>query len=246
MAIETKQNLYFYGSALSSDRCAHYVKLCHFASKHFSEEYTYNQLRTQAETNKVLGDDAIRTFMPIFKGLGFVSYERKSMFSYSNDGLLFYHIQKALQESQDLSDDKRASVISLLLDARLRLIWKGLIHLYRNDDDNSRKFQIIIKLLEHFGEVSVQEYLFAVNYSLENGTIDHETIASALQERRDNKQEDKVLSWNSHTNKYEDTKDTATSYLKDLLRSAELTIDLDAGKFIASDQLPIFMLMINE
>lgn len=244
MAIQTKQNLYFYGSALSPDRCAHYVKLCHFASNYFSEEYTYNQLRVEAEANKILGDDAIRTFIPIFKGLGFVSYERKSIFSYSNDGLLFYHIQKALQESQNLSDDKRETVISLLMDARLHLIWKGLVHLYKNDDDNSRKFQIIINLLDHFGEVSVQEYLYAINYSLENDTIDYAVIINVLQERRKKGLYDDILSWNNRSAKFEHTKDTATSYLKDLLRTAGLIVDVDSVKFTASNRLPIFLSLL--
>lgn len=245
MAIETRHNLYFYGSALSNDRCIHYVKLCEYALSHFSAEYTYSELRECAERDHILSNDAIRTLIPIFKGLGFVSYERLGNFAFQDDGLVFYHIQKALSAAQDLSDTCRNAILPILEDAKTKLIWKGLIHLYKLDDDNSRKFQIAIQLLNHFRDISIQEYLYAIYYSLENETIDFSSIIDAVTQRRRNNETDDVLSWNSRAEKYELTKDTATSYLKDLLRTSSLISDSDSSKIVASDQFATFISLIN-
>ena len=244
MAIQTNQNLYFYGSVLSNDRCMHYVQLYRFAASHFTSDFTYSKLREESEKNNVLSNGAIRTFIPIFKGLGFVDYESGGLFSFKEDGHLFYHIQSALMAAKDL-DEKRDAVCALLEDAKFRLILKGLVFLYKLDDDNSRKFQIIIQLLNRFNEVSLSEYLYAVNYSLENDTLDFDKLNDIIQECRNSGHIEDVYSWNSRAEQYEPTKDTATSYLKDLLRTARLIEDSDAQKIVASSLLPSFISMLS-
>jgi len=222
------------------------VKLFEFAIQHFSKEYTYASLREEAERLNVLSNDSIRTFIPIFKGLGYVDYKRNGTFKFLNDGILFYYIQKSIFIAQDLDDEKRQPVLTLLEDAKLKIVWKGLLHLYKLDDDNSRKFQIIIQLLNKFGQITIQEYLYAVYFSLENNTIDFNDINNAILERREKENNDEIYSWNRNSGKYEPVKETATCYLKDLLRVAELLKDIDSATISASDNLLAFISILNQ
>lgn len=146
--------------------------------------------------------------------------------------------------AKDLGE-KSDAVCALLEDAKLRLILKGLIFLYKLDDDNSRKFQIIIQLLNRFKEVALSEYLYAVNYSLEHKTLDFDKLTEIIQECRNSGHVEDVYSLNSRSGKYEPIKDTATSYLKDLLRTASLIVDSDSQKIVASSLLPSFISMLS-
>lgn len=228
MDIRTSNNLYCLASAISEERCVHYTQLYEFAKEHFTDAFTYKALQVESAKHTNIGGSAIRTFIPMFKLLGFVNYE-DHYFTYTKDGDLFYMIQRTLMDTRKSNHPNKQAVIEELEEARLSLFWKGTLNMLQCDDTNSKKLKVMLQLLNDLHELRWDEYLYAIDSLANDDSLSIQDVASDL---LSNRKKDTVYNFfihNKSTNKFDPLPSTATSYLKSLLLNNKLIDDYDVA-----------------
>lgn len=221
MKIKTDINLYFSGSGLTEDRCNDFVKLYEIAESVFSDSYTYKDLQEASFKNAGPGESAVRTLIPLFKLMGFVEYSKSSTFNFTDDGRIFYYMQKSISEAVKATFPQKESVIRNLEEATTKLYWKGFMRLLDSDDDNGRKFRIAYSLFSHFHEINWNEYLYSLILVLGEEQQDVQEAISRIEVNRSNNVTYEIQA-KGKNGQYDFVASTATSYMKSILETAGL------------------------
>ncbi len=226
MKIKTDINLYFSGSGLTRDRCQDFVQLYEIAHSAFDGEYSYKELQEKSTELGGPGASAIRTLIPLFKLMGFVDYSKASIFRFTDDGKVFYYLEKSIIELEQSEIQQRELIIDYLCEAQRKLFWKGFMNLLQSDDENGYKFRIAYYLFDSLGEIEWNEYLYSLYLVL--GKENH-SIPDAIRILKKNRGSKITYEINAkgRDGNYAPVATTATSYLKSILETAGLIENTD-------------------
>lgn len=209
------------GSSMTDTRCEQTLALYRFIQSHPALSYT-DVRRQTVQDGLYRSESVLRTFCPLLRELGYVTYGTNEPFQFTSDGELFVYILMA-QENLELLDDPsiKTAVSARLQDARARIIELGILNMNRSDEDICREHNIwmVLHILKNLGSIDWSEFFLALKVFKE----DHSTLAdfsSQIAQNRTNGVEYQTYNEDGQT-----VADTQWSYIRSLLREANLISD---------------------
>lgn len=209
------------GSSMTDTRCEQMLALYRFIQFHPALSYT-DVRRQTVQDGLYRSESVLRTFCPLLRELGYVTYGTNEPFQFTSDGELFVYILMA-QENLELLDDPsiKTAVSARLQDARARIIELGILNMNRSDEDICREHNIwmVLHILKNLGSIDWSEFFLALKVFKE----DHSTLAdfsSQIAQNRTNGVEYQTYNEDGQT-----VADTQWSYIRSLLREANLISD---------------------
>lgn len=212
------------GSSMSDTRCEQTLALYRFVKSH--PELSYTDVRRETvQEGLYRSQSVLRTFCPLLRELGYVTYGTNEPFAFTTDGELLIRILMAQESTEQLEDSAEKSVVSSKLqDARARMIELGILNMNRSEEDICREHNIwmVLYLLKELGSFDWKEFFLALKVFKE----DKSTLAdfkSQITQNRSN-----GVEYETFNEDGQPVADTQWSYIKSLLKEANLIYD--AGK----------------
>lgn len=209
------------GSSMSDTRCEQTLTLYRFVKSH--PELSYADIRRETVNNHLYRSESVlRTFCPLLRELGYVTYSANEPFKFTTDGELLIRILLA-QESTKLLEDSadKIAVIGRLQDARARMIELGILNMNRSQEDICREHNIwiVLYLLKELGSFDWKEFFLALKvFKEDNSTL--EDFKSQIDKNRNN-----GVDYETFNESGQPVADTQWSYIKSLLKEANLIYD---------------------
>lgn len=209
------------GSSMTDTRCEQTLALYRFVQSHPCLSYTEVRRQTVQE-GLYRSESVLRTFCPLLRELGFVTYGTNEPFQFTSDGELFIRILMAQENVEQLEDSSvKTGLNERLQDARARMIELGILNMNRSDEDICREHNIwmVFHILNNLGSIDWSEYFLA----LKNFKEDHLTLAdfnSQITQNRSN-----GVEYETFNEVGQPVADTQWSYIRALLREANLISD---------------------
>ena len=223
MRIDLNSNTYsgVAGSSMSDTRCEQTLALYRFVKSH--PELSYTDVRRQTvQEHLYRSESVLRTFCPLLRELGYVTYGSNEPFTFTTDGELLIRILMAQEKTEQLEDSSvKTAIEDRLHDARARMIELGILNMNRSEEDICREHNIwmVLHILKNLGSIDWSEFFLALKVFKE----DHSTIAdfsSQISQNRLNGVEYQTFNEDGLT-----VADTQWSYIRSLLREANLITD---------------------
>ena len=209
------------GSSMSDTRCEQTLALYRFIQSH--PELSYTDVRHQTvQEHLYKSESVLRTFCPLLRELGYVTYGTNEPFKFTTDGELLIRILMAQESTEQLEDSADKTAVSdRLQDARARMIELGILNMNRSEEDICREHNIwmVLYLLKELGSFDWKEFFLALKVFKE----DKSTLAdfkSQTTMNRSNGVEYEVFNESGQP-----VADTQWSYIKSLLKEANLIYD---------------------
>lgn len=209
------------GSSMSDTRCEQTLALYRFVKSHPALSYTEVRRQTVQE-HLYRSESVLRTFCPLLRELGYVTYGTNESFQFTTDGEVLIRILMAQEKVEQLEDSSvKTALESRLQDARARMIELGILNMNRSEEDICREHNIwmVLYILKNLGSIDWSEFFLALKVFKE----DHLTLAdfsSQIAQNRPNGVEYQTYNEDGQT-----VADTQWSYIRSLLREANLISD---------------------
>ena len=209
------------GSSMSDTRCEQTLTLYRFVKTHPALSYTEVRRQTVQE-HLYRSESVLRTFCPLLRELGYVTYSSNEPFQFTTDGEVLIRILMAQENAEQLDDSSvKTALKGRLQDARARMIELGILNMNRSEEDICREHNIwmVLYILQNLGSIDWGEFFLALKVFKE----DHSTLAdfsSQIAQNRTNRVEYQTYNEDGQT-----VADTRWSYIRSLLREANLILD---------------------
>lgn len=211
------------GSSMSETRCEHTLILYRFLKSHATLSYT-DVRRESVKENLYKSESVLRTFCPLLKELGYVSYGPNEPFCFTTDGELLVRILMAQENTELLEDsDLKNSVNSKLEDAKARVVELGILNMNKSDEPICREHNIwvVLKIIKELGTIHWNEFFLALKVFKED-KLTMEDFKSQISQNRSN-----GVEYDTYNENGQPVADTQWSYIKSLLKEANLIYDID-------------------
>ena len=219
------------GSSMSDTRCEQTLALYRFVKSHPDLSYT-DVRRESVQEGLYRSQSVLRTFCPLLKELGYVTYGTNEPFTFTTDGELLIRILMAQESTEQLEDSEvKSAVSSKLQDARARMIELGILNMNRSQEDICREHNIwiVLYLLKELGSFRWKEFFLALKVFKE----DKSTLAdfkSQIAQNRSNGVEYEAINEDGQP-----VADTQWSYIKSLLKEANLIYDTSKASVLTNE-----------
>lgn len=209
------------GSSMSDTRCEQTLALYRFVKSH--PELSYADVRRETvQDNLYRSESVLRTFCPLLRELGYVTYGVNEPFKFTTDGELLIRILMAQESAEQLEDSAdKTAVTDRLQDARARMIELGILNMNCSQEGICREHNIwmVLFLLKELGSFDWKEFFLALKVFKE----DKLTLAdfkSQIAKNRNN-----GVDYETFNESGQPVADTQWSYIKSLLKEANLIYD---------------------
>ncbi len=209
------------GSSMSDTRCEQTLALYRFVKSH--PELSYADVRRETvQDNLYRSESVLRTFCPLLRELGYVTYGVNEPFKFTTDGELLIRILMAQESAEQLEDSAdKTAVTDRLQDARARMIELGILNMNCSQEGICREHNIwmVLFLLKELGSFDWKEFFLALKVFKE----DKSTLAdfkSQIAKNRNN-----GVDYETFNESGQPVADTQWSYIKSLLKEANLIYD---------------------
>ena len=209
------------GSSMTDTRCEQTLALYRFIQSH--PPLSYTDVRRQTVRDGLYRSESVlRTFCPLLRELGFVTYGTNEPFQFTSDGELFIHILMAQENVEQLEDSSAKTAVSgRLQEARAYMIELGILNMNRSEEVICREHNIwmVLHILNTLGSIDWNEYFLALKVFKE----DHLSIADFNVQITRNRTNG--VEYQTFNETGQPVADTQWSYIKSLLREANLISD---------------------
>ena len=209
------------GSSMTDTRCEQTLALYRFIQSH--PPLSYTDVRRQTVRDGLYRSESVlRTFCPLLRELGFVTYGTNEPFQFTSDGELFIHILMAQENVEQLEDSSvKTAVSGRLQEARAYMIELGILNMNRSEEVRCREHNIwmVLHILNTLGSIDWNEYFLALKVFKE----DHLSIADFNVQITRNRTNG--VEYQTFNETGQPVADTQWSYIKSLLREANLISD---------------------
>ena len=209
------------GSSMSNTRCEQTLALYRFLLSHPSLSYTEVRRQTVQE-HLYRSESVLRTFCPLLRELGYVTYGPNEPFQFTMDGELFIRILMAQEKVDQLEDSSvKTAIKDRLQDAQARMIELGILNMNRSEDDICREHNIwmVLHILKNLRSIDWSEFFLALKVFKE----DHLTIDNFRAQIAHNRS--RGIEYETFNEDNQTVADTQWSYIRSLLREANLISD---------------------
>lgn len=169
------------GSSISETRCRQMVSVYEMLEEMGNATISYTELQEAAESKKLFGNtkakNAIRTFFPLLKKIGFVDYSDQFVANrcFKAIGVQFVLACRALNNVTDDTPNK-AEVEERLKNIKRSAQKQGLINMFGKSEYRSHNIWIALRLLKVYRSLHWNEFLYTL-YCLENGMSFEDALA---------------------------------------------------------------------
>lgn len=214
------------GSSLSTTRCSQIVQVYEMLERFGAKNMTYVGIQEEAEREKLFGStnakSAIRTFFPLLKKIGFVSYDDTFAANrcFTKLGTQFALLCRAYNNISDDTKNKD-EIIRRLINAKQNAQKEGLLIMYHNPEYKDHNMWVALKLLKELEILNWNEFLYTLS-EIENGN----TIEYAITQIKNRKKEIDSIEFvneEGHT-----LPNTCYSYIRSFLEEAGLIYKINS------------------
>ena len=231
------------GSSLSEERCNQLVMIHEMLNSMGNTIITYKDIQREADKRKLFGEtkteNAIRTFFPICKKLGFVTYDGSfpANTCFTELGTIFVLACRALNNLSEETPHKE-EIRNRLCNIKRNAQLKGLVNMYQNPEYKTHNIWIALKLLKQLSIINWNEFLYTL-HCLDEG----KSIENAIEEIRSNKKEiDEIEFQNKNGTKLPNTSFT---YVRSFLEEAGLISNVSTSESKLLEDANLFYSQIN-
>ena len=220
------------GSSLSDTRCLQTLDLYLFVKSH--NDLTYREVRSETvKAGLYKSESVLRTFCPLLRELGYIITESNTPMSFTSDGELFAHIIAAIEEAKCIEDDDiKTTVLSKLDKAKSHAIQLGIMNMNQSDDDVCKNHNIwlVLYLLDNLDYFDWNEYWLALKVFIEDKSTLQDFKTQIAQNRQKGVRYEACNRENG-----QQLADTTFTYIKALLKEANLIEDVPNGSRLTSE-----------
>ena len=210
------------GSSMSDTRCEQTLALYRFVKSHPALSYT--EVRRQTVNERLYKSESVlRTFCPLLRELGYVTYGPNESFQFTQDGELLIRILMAQEKTAQLEDSStKTSVNEKLQDARARVIELGILNMNRSDEDICREHNIwmVLKIIKELGSIDWGEFFLALKVFKEDKSTMDDFKTQITRNRH------RGVEYQTYNEEGQTVADTQWSYIRSLLKEANLIYDI--------------------
>lgn len=241
LAVETYKGVD--GSSLSPTRCSQIVRVYEMLEEFGSGNISYVGIQELAQSQMLFGKtaakNAIRTFFPLLKKLGFVNYDGEFPANkcFTDLGTQFVLVCRALENITEHTK-KKSEVLLKLTHIKHSIQKEGLINMYKNPAYESHNMWIALKLFQRFRVIHWNEFLFLLHCK-EIG----KSIEDSMNEIASLK--DKIEEYEVVNDKEEPLPNTCYSYIRSFLLEAGLIENLNTYISTVTEEADEFFHAIN-
>lgn len=211
------------GSSMSDTRCDQTLTLYEFVKSHPEMQYVDVRRETVNE-HLYKSESVLRTFCPLLKELGFITYETNEPFGFTPDGDLLASILKAIRDIKMLDDASiRDAALNKLEDAKSRMIELGILNMNRSTEPICREHNmwVVLYIIKELGQIDWNEFFLALKVFKE----DHGSLSDFRTQITTNRSNG--VDYETYNENGQPVADTQWSYIKSLLKEANLIYDID-------------------
>ena len=210
------------GSSMSDTRCEQTLALYRFVKSHPALSYTEVRRQTVQE-HLYRSESVLRTFCPLLRELGYVTYGTNETFQFTSDGELLIRVLMAQEETEKLEESETKSLVKARLkDARARIIELGVLNMNLSEEDICREHNIwmVLMIINELGEIDWGEFFLALKvFKEDKSTIDD--YKAQIAKNRPN-----GVEYQTYNEDGQSVADTQWSYIRSLLKEANLIYDI--------------------
>lgn len=228
------------GSSLSPFRCEQIIDLYNFVISNPRMDYVELQ-KTTSSAGLFKSGSVLRTFCPLLSKLGFVTYGGDESFTFTEEGIVFVKILKALKDCKSIDNptEKDKILLNKLEKLKIDTIRLGIEKMYSNPNLKDHNLWFVMDTLSNLDYFVWNEFWLALYLYKEQNFDIFDICRKIVKDRNSN------IHYEPFNENGQPIADTQWGYIKSLLEEADLINNHELGTSFNHDGYEFYFNLKN-